>query len=372
VEQAFMKIETAISRQVVISPATAASSPPPPTPTLEYGKILNSTKIVQLHKESVSTKNKEVDIKNENHQVPKLEDPFILATKYDNVQIDDDVLNLSTTHAIIDQHLVDTKSKFPLSQNNCSDSACDKEELCDNAFNIHMPQLVNEHDVFVLEPNTCAKNKNLNEHDVFVLEPNTCAKNKNLLPVAAEKDELKLLYSLDTLSYIEFDTLCALTTLEEKFTFTDLSWLSKCTFHFVGKYNKKEEYMVHRVYIRSNMKSPFIVQQYDNFETYNSYNHVMSRSPSFVIKQHVQFQKGKQYWLQPTICPPTKLKPRMVCCQEGEDDEDMTPTDTTIDYKVRLSLHLYSNFGYNSLGSTCTCCYLIVGTNVFQSKVHQN
>jgi hypothetical protein len=187
-------------------------------------------------------------------------------------------------------------------------------------------------------------------------------KNKNLLPIAAKKDELKLLYSLDTLDYIKFDTLCALTTLEEKFRFTDLSRLSKCTFHFIGKYNNKDEYMVHRVYICSNLKSPFVVQQYDNIEAYNRYNNVMSRSPSFVIKQHVKFQEGEQYWLQPIICPPTKLKPRMVYCQEGEDDDDTTPTDTTIDYKVRLFLHLYSNFG-----STCTCHYLNVGTNVSQS-----
>jgi hypothetical protein len=48
-------------------------------------------------------------------------------------------------------------------------------------------------------------------------------------------------------------------------------------------------------------------------------------------------------------------------------DEDMTPTDTIIDYKVHLFLHLYSNFGYNSLGSTCTCRYLNVGINVSQS-----
>jgi hypothetical protein len=48
-------------------------------------------------------------------------------------------------------------------------------------------------------------------------------------------------------------------------------------------------------------------------------------------------------------------------------DEDMTPTDTTIDYKVCSFLHLYSNFGNNSLGSTCTCHYLNVGTNVSQS-----
>jgi hypothetical protein len=48
-------------------------------------------------------------------------------------------------------------------------------------------------------------------------------------------------------------------------------------------------------------------------------------------------------------------------------DEDMTPWDMTIDYKVSLFLHLHSDFWYNSLGSTCTCHYLIVGTNVSQS-----
>jgi hypothetical protein len=177
---------------------------------------------------------------------------------------------------------------------------------------------VNEHDAFVLEPNTCAKNKNLNEHDAFVLEPNTYAKNKNLLPITAKKDELKLLYSLNTLGYIEFDTLCTLTTLEEKFWFIDLSRSSRCTFHFIGKYNKKGEYMVHRVYICSNLKSPFVMQQYDNFEGYNRYNHVMSRFPSFVIKQQVKFREWEQYWLLPTICPLTKIKPRTICCQEGE------------------------------------------------------
>jgi hypothetical protein len=93
----------------------------------------------------------------------------------------------------------------------------------------------------------------------------------------------------------------------------------------------------------------------------------MSRSSSFVIKQQVKFQEGEQYWLLPIICPPTKLKPRTVCCQKGEDDEDMTPSDTTIDYKVRSFLHLHSNFGYYLLGFTCTCRYWNVGTNMSQS-----
>ena len=57
----------------------------------------------------------------------------------------------------------------------------------------------------------------------------------------------------------------------------------------------------------------------------------------------------------------------MVCSQEGEDDEDMTSSDMTIDYKMRLFLHVHGNFWCTSLGSTCTYHYLIVGTNASQS-----
>ena len=79
---AFMKIETTISRFVAAFATATASSPPPPTPTLEHGKILNPAKIVQLDRDSASTENKGIDTKNENHQVPKLKDSFMLATKY--------------------------------------------------------------------------------------------------------------------------------------------------------------------------------------------------------------------------------------------------------------------------------------------------
>ena len=92
----------------------------------------------------------------------------------------------------------------------------------------------------------------------------------------------------------------------------------------------------------------------------------MSSSLSFVIKKHVKFQEGEQCWLLPTTFSSANPKPRTVCCQEGEDDEDMTPSDTTIVYKVSSFLHLHSDFWYNSLGSTCTCRYLNVGTNMSQ------
>jgi hypothetical protein len=165
-----------------------------------------------------------------------------------------------------------------------------------------------------------------------------------LLPIATERDKLKLLSSLNTLGYIEFDTLCALSSLREKFLCTELPWLSRYTYHFIGKYNYNGEYMVQQIYICLNLKSPFVVKQYDQSEGCNRYNHVMSRSPSFVIKKWVKFQEGEQCWLLPTTCSPIKLKPRTIYFQKGEDDEDMTPLDMTIDYKVSSFLHLHSDF----------------------------
>ena len=157
--------------------------------------------------------------------------------------------------------------------------------------------------------------------------------------------------------------------MKEKFVCVELPWLYKCTYHFIGKYNCEGDYMVHQVYICSNLNSPFVVHQYDQIEGCNIDNNITWRFPSFALQKQIKFQEGEYCWLLPTTCPPTKLKPRTVCCQEGEDDEDMTPMDMTmiVKYKVSLFLYLHNNFWYNSLDSTCTCLYLIEGTIVFQS-----
>ena len=117
--------------------------------------------------------------------------------------------------------------------------------------------------------------------------------------------------------------------------------------------------MVHRVYMCSNLKSPFIAHKYDQLKACNSYKLFMSSSPDFIIKKHVKFEEDQQCWLLPTTCPPTKLKPRTVCCHEWEDDEDMKPMDTTmiVKHKVSSFQYLHNNFWYNSLGSTCTFQY---------------
>jgi hypothetical protein len=182
------------------------------------------------------------------------------------------VLNFSTNDA--NNPILKSSIGLPLSHGECSTDLCDKEELCDSGMIIHVQQLVNE-------------------NASFVLEQNTCAKDKQLLPIATEQDELKLLSSLNTLGYIEFETLCALSSLEKKFLCAELPWLSTCIYKFIDKYNCKGEYMVHQVYICSNLKSPFSVHQYDQSKGRIRYNHVMLRSPSFVIKKQAKFQEGE-------------------------------------------------------------------------------
>jgi hypothetical protein len=57
----------------------------------------------------------------------------------------------------------------------------------------------------------------------------------------------------------------------------------------------------------------------------------------------------------------------LALCHDDPSDEDITPSDTTIDYMVSSFLLLHSDFRYNSLCSTRTCHYLLVGTYVSQS-----
>jgi hypothetical protein len=93
-----------------------------------------------------------------------------------------DVLNFSPNH----QHI-----------------PCGKEELCDDASVVSVPQLMKE--------------------------------NRTFNPIISVHDELKLLSSLNTLSYIEFDVLCNLNNLEEKLSFIDdFPWTTKHTYHIIG------------------------------------------------------------------------------------------------------------------------------------------
>jgi hypothetical protein len=99
--------------------------------------------------------------------------------------------------------------------------SCDNKELSDDSSITYMLQLENKLNIVASNPISCVEIRTLN-------------------PITSVHDELKLLSSLNTLGYIEFDVLCNLNNLEEKLYFSaDLPWLSKHTYHVIGRYNRK-------------------------------------------------------------------------------------------------------------------------------------
>jgi hypothetical protein len=104
------------------------------------------------------------------------------------------------------------------------------------------------------------------------------------------------------LGYIEFDDLCNLDCLEERiFAHADLPWLSRHSYHVIGKYNNKGQYMVHRIYICTNLTSPFVVQDCDRLEGNHHTTTFPCSSRSFVLNKTVDFQEGEHHWFLPSI-----------------------------------------------------------------------
>jgi hypothetical protein len=142
------------------------------------------------------------------------------------------VLNLPTTSASLEQSLVEPVTEFPLLQDDYKIVSCDKEKLCDHASLISTTQLVHRHDNSILD--------------------DTHAKVRRVLD--SEKEELKIISSINCLGYIEFDFVCHLNSLEnELFQKSGLLYLDYCTFHALDLYDNNNSYIVQKVYICSDL-----------------------------------------------------------------------------------------------------------------------
>jgi hypothetical protein len=128
-------------------------------------------------------------------------------------------------------------------------------------------------------------------NDTHASEPYISAENKVFIPILLHLMS-KIVVLLNTLNYVEFDTLCALSILEEKFKCVDLPWLSRCIGHLIGKYNCKEECMVHWVYICSHWNSVFVMRDCDRLEGCHKTNIFTCFSSSFVFKKQITSKKG--------------------------------------------------------------------------------
>ena len=158
---------------------------------------------------------------------------------------------------------------LPLSQDDLLDVSYDEYDL---------------HDDIYVTPQSLK-----NDHAICVLKSSTCAENRLLIHNASEVDEPKLLSSLNTLGYIEFNVLCNLSSLEEKlYAYADLPWFSRHIYHVFGKYNNQRQYLIQRVYICTNPNYPFVVQSNDQLEDSKINTIVMPYSSSFVFRTQVE------------------------------------------------------------------------------------
>jgi hypothetical protein len=138
---------------------------------------------------------------------------------------------LSTINIDVEQPIVEHFSDLSLSQDDFLVVPFDKEELYDNLLIIPLAQLSNQHD---------ASN----------LESKISAENKHIITIGSIKEDMRLVSSLNTLGYIEFNDLCNLNNLKEKlFMCNNLPLLFRNKFHAAGQYNYEGEYMIQCVYI---------------------------------------------------------------------------------------------------------------------------
>jgi hypothetical protein len=177
------------------------------------------------------------------------------------------MLNFSTNHTLVEQLIMEPSLDLFLSHGDLLDVSCDKDAWCATTSILH-----------------------------------ASAENKLVMHVSSRSDELHLLSSLHTLGYIEFDDLCNLDCLEERiFAHADLPWLSRYSYHVIGKYDNKGQYMVHHIYICTNLNSPFVVQDCDRLEGNHYTTTFPCSSRSFVLNKTVDFQEGEHHWFLPSI-----------------------------------------------------------------------
>jgi hypothetical protein len=165
------------------------------------------------------------------------------------------VLNLSTTSASLEQSLVEPIAEFSLLQDDYKIVPCDKEKLCNHASLISTTQLVYGLDNSILD--------------------DTHAEVRRVHCIDSEKEELKIISSLNCLGYIKFDFICDLNSLENEL-FQKSGLLDYCTFHAIGLYDNNNSYIMQKVYIYSDLITSFMVPLSDKKVTCIKANNTIS------------------------------------------------------------------------------------------------
>jgi hypothetical protein len=207
---------------------------------------------------------------------------------------------------------------FPSSQEELIADPCDSEGLRDNDSLVLRQQLVNE-------------------HVTFDIEPNILAKKEHVICIANETEELKLFSSLNTWDYIEFDDLCEVSNLDNiLFDRSTMPCPSHAIFYIAGKYNKIGQFLVHRVYISSiygvSLHCANKILVYYKEEEKLLFPCTLVEFLGLFLEDHdkilvMNINHG--------------AKPRTVCHQGGDNDENITRLDMTIIMALAVKVKLF-------------------------------
>ena len=210
----------------------------------------------------------------------------------------------SALHADQEHKIMKPAIVFPSSQEELIADTCDSEDLWDNDSHVLRQQLVNE-------------------HVTSVIEPNILAKKEHVICIANETEEINLLSSLNTWGYIEFDDLFELGNLENiLFARSTIPCPSHVIFYIAGKYNNIGQFLVHRISISSR----YVVSSLcANKILVCSQEEKNLLFPCTLVEVSGLYLKDIDKSLVININH--DAKPRTVCCQEGENDENITRTD---------------------------------------------
>jgi hypothetical protein len=214
---------------------------------------------------------------------------------------------VSALHADQEHKIVKPAVVFPSSQEELIADPYDSEDLWDNNSHVLRPQLVNE-------------------HVTSDIEPNILAKKEHVICIANETEEINLLSSLNTWGYIEFDDLFELDSLENiLFARSTIPCPSHAIFYFAGKYNNIGQFLVDRIYISSRY---VISSLCANKILACPQEEKKLLFPCTLVEVSGLYLKDLDKSLVMNINH--DAKPRTVCCQEGENDENITRMDMTI------------------------------------------
>jgi hypothetical protein len=211
-------------------------------------------------------------------------------------------------------------------KNDCAAPTTSKESERSNTFSVAIAPCEYDH------ASLLSTIRLVHGHDNSILD-DMHAEIRRVHCTASEKEDLNIIFSLNCLGYIEFDFLCDMKSLvKELFQKSGLLSFSRCSLRTIGKYDNGE-YLVHNVYICSNLKAPFELQQHDQIMDYTNANDVLHSSSTFIFTQQVQPQEREQHLLWPctiVIAPRADVKtsslaahwskPRTACHQDRKDD----------------------------------------------------